>query len=118
MSESITRGEYTFVGSKAAFSANYYDYVVSHEHHGDLLYLAWEAAHKFGQRMIGENVASFRDGIVLGSNALDAAEAIDRKREDVYRSLPEFNRSKKLKSVMNEYYQFISIYYQVTIRKM
>ena len=66
MENKIQRGDYWIVGAGAEKSAHYYDTVISHGYNGDLLYLAWDSAHKFGQRMVGENIASYRDGIVRG----------------------------------------------------
>ena len=118
MENKIQRGDYWIVGAGAEKSAHYYDTVVSHGYNGDLLYLAWDSAHKFGQRMVGENIASYRDGIVRGARALEAAVFIDQKRKEVYSSLPEFNRSKLLKILMQEHFQYAEEFYNVTFERM
>ena len=118
MEEKIQRGDYWFIGEGADKSAKYYDIVISHGYKGDLLYLAWDSAHKFGQRMVGENIASFRDGIVRGALAYEAAVYIDQKRQAVYSSLPEFNRSKLLKEQMLEHFWYAREFYNVSFEWM
>lgn len=118
MEKKIQRGDYWFIGNGAEASAHYYDIVISHGYDGDLLYLAWDSARKFGQRMLGENIASFRDGIVRGPLAHEAAVYIDQKRDEVYSSLPEFNRSKLLKILMQEHFQYAEEHYNVSFEKM
>ena len=116
--ENVQRGEYTFIGPKAERSAGYYDIVISHGYDGDMLYLAWDAAHKFGQMVVGPGIVSYRDGIVLGERAQEAAAYIDEKRKEIYASLPEFNRSKLLWSQMLEHYLYAEEYFNVSFKPM
>ena len=116
--EMVRRNGYTFIGSRAEESAQYFDSVLSHGYSGELLYLAWESAHKFSQRMIGMNVASYREGIVKGEKALKAAEFIDQKRKEIFDSLPEQNRSKLLKEAMVKQYEYAEQYYGVIFQTM
>ena len=96
------RHGYIFTGLRTADSVKYYDTVLSHGYEGSKMYLAWDAAHKFGSRMVCENVASFRNGIVRGIRALEAAEYIDNEYEIAHASCEEYGRSKKMKSLMKE----------------
>ena len=118
MEKKIQRGDFWFIGDRAEKSAKYYDIVISHGYTGRLLYLAWDAAHKFCQRMVGENIASFHGGVVHGEQALEAAEYIDQKRDEIYASLPEFNRRRVLREMMFEHYLYAEMYYQVTFEWM
>ena len=112
----IQRGEYFFSGRKAEDSAKYYD-IISKRTIVDEIYKLWDAAHKFGSRLEGPGVASFRDGIIIGENALEA-EYIDRKRKEIFDSLPELNRSRSLKEKMTPQYCFIEDHFEVTIKFM
>ena len=99
------RNAFFFTGLRAADSVKYYDTVLSHGSEGiNMLYLAWDAAHKFGSRMTGENIASFRNGIVRGIRALEAAEYIDNAYKIAYASCEEYGRSKKMRALMQEVY--------------
>ncbi len=113
----IQRGVYFFSGPKAEDSAYYYD-IISKRTSIDEIDKLWDAAHKFGSRLEGPDVASFRDGIILGKYALEAAEYIDGKRTEIFDSLPEFNRSKSMKERMVTQYCFIEEHFGVTIKFM
>ena len=114
----VKRDKFIFIGPRADESAKYYDIVISHGYDGDLVYVAWESAHKFGQRMTGPNVASYRDGVVFGEKARDAAIYIDQKREEVFSSLPVKNRKTALKEKMREHYIFAEEFYHVSFKMM
>ena len=114
----ISRGAYNFIGPRADESAKYFDTVISHGYTGDLLYLAWESAHKFGQQMTGPRIASYRDGVAMGERALEAAEYIDGKREEIFSNLPQLNRSKLLKEAMSEHFRSAEQEYGVKFRKL
>lgn len=116
--EKVTRGDYCFIGPGAKDSAKFFDIAISNGYDGDLLYLAWESAHKFGQRMTGPDLASYRDGIVKGENALAAAEYVDLKRNELYDSLPKFNRSRLLKEEMKKVFLFAMEEYGVLFEGM
>lgn len=98
------RDQYCFMGPKAAASAQYYDTVISHGYSGDTVYLAWDSAHKFGTRMISDNIASFRDGITIGEEALQAAEHIDEEYRKAFSSCEVYGRSKRMKELMQQVY--------------
>ena len=114
----VYRGEYCFIGPRAEDSAKYYDIVISHGYDGDPLYLAWDAAHKFGQRMVGPNVASYRDGVICGERAEEAADFIDKKRAEIFASLPEQNRKKALREGMWGEYLYVEEHFGVTFKRM
>lgn len=100
----IKRDQYCFMGSRALDSAKYYDTVLSHGYNGDMVFLAWEAAHKFGSRMFSDKLASFRNGVTIGEEALFAAEYIDEEYRKAYASCEEYGRSKKMKDLMSVVY--------------
>ena len=104
MVEQIKRNQFCFIGPKAESSANYYDTVLSHGYSGDIVFLAWESAHKFGTRVISDNLASFKDGIAIGEDALTAAEYIDAEYQKAFMSCDEYGRGKKMKDIMNKIY--------------
>ena len=116
--DKIRRGDYWFIGPRASDSAKYYDLVISHGYNGDLLYLAWEAAHKFGQKMIGPQVVSYRDGVVCGERADEAALFIDQKYSELFALLPQENRKKTLSVKMQEYYLLAEQRYGVSFIRM
>lgn len=105
------RDGYSFVGFRASDSVEYYDAVIRRGYKGNKDYLAWDSAHKFGARMSGNNIASFRNGITIGERALEAAEFIDAEYRIAYSSCEEYGRSKKMKLLMHDVYdQAIQIY--------
>ena len=104
----VKRGEYTFLGPKAEKSAHFYD-VCMKMHEGvkendPMLYrkIVWESAHKFGARVIGHGFASTRDGVFYGEKALEAAEFVDKTRDELFDKLPEYNRSHTLRTAVAE----------------
>ena len=112
----IKRDKYCFSGSSAKKSVQYFDLVVSHGYNGNMDYLAWDAAHKFGSRMTTDFMASFRDGITIGLNALPAAEFIDTEYKKAFASCDEFGRSKRMKELMLSIYTQAEKKYDVVIK--
>lgn len=112
----IKRNEFTFDGPKAVESAKYYDTVMRYGYNGDVVFLAWDSAHKFGVRMIADKMASFKYGLTLGKNALVAAEFIDNEYDKAYRKCDQIGRSKKMKSCMEEIYLIARAEYGVEIK--
>ena len=109
------RDGYSFVGFRASDSVEYYDAVICRGYKGKKDYLAWDSAHKFGTRMFGNNIASFRNGITIGERALEAAEFIDTEYRIAYSSCEEYGRSKKMKMLMQEVYDRAKQLYGVEI---
>ena len=114
--EKVFRDKYCFWGSRAEDSAHYYDLVISHGYAGDMDYLAWDAAHKFGMRMTAPSLASFRDGITMGENALTAAEFLDRERSVAFASCEEYGRKKRMQELMALKYDAARENYGVEIK--
>lgn len=114
--EVVKRDKYCFVGPKADASARYYDTVISHRYRGDMDFLAWESAHEFGTRMFSDNMASFRDGVVIGKNALKAAEYIDEEYRKAFASCDEYGRSKRMEDLMTKVYSNAEIDFDVEIK--
>lgn len=112
----VIRDKYCFSGSRAEDSAHYYDLVISHGYNGEMDYLAWDAAHKFGMRMTAPGLASFHDGITIGENALAAAEFLDRERSVAFASCEEFGRKKKMQELMASKYDVAREIYGVDIK--
>ena len=110
-----TRDGYSFVGLRASDSVEYYDTVLRNGYNGNMNYLAWDSAHKFGTRMSGNNIASFRNGITVGERALEAAEFIDSEYRIAYSSCEEYGRSKKMKVLMQDAYDRAIQLYAVKI---
>ena len=79
-------------------------------------YLAWDAAHKFGMRMTAPSLASFRDGITMGENALAAAEFLDRERSVAFASCEEYGRKKRMQELMALKYDAARENYGVEIK--
>ena len=109
------RDDYSFIGMRANDSVKYYDTVVSNGYSGSKDYLAWDAAHKFGTRMTGIGVSSFRSGITIGAQSLAAAEYIDEEYRIAYSSCEEHGRSKKMKTIMQAVYARAKQLYDVEI---
>lgn len=114
----IIRDKYTFIGDKAEESVKYYDLVTSNNSDIEKDYIAWEAAHKFGQKMIGPGIASFRDGIVKGKNAVEVAEYLDNKWNSFIQRLPKQNRRKLIKEKMTEVINGLTEQYDVEIERL
>ena len=112
----VTRDNYNFVGPRAEDSAKYYDTVISHGYEGDMIYLAWDSAHKFGTRMTAENMASFRSGVVIGNNALSVAEFLDLAYDRVYSLSEQEGRSKRVKSFMASMYDLVKNEFGIEIK--
>ena len=55
--------------------------------------------------MFSDNSASFRNGLVFGALAKDAANYLDDEYKKAYASCEEFGRSKKMRELMNEIYE-------------
>ena len=115
---SIVRGPYSFSGSKAADSVKYYDIVISHGYSGDMTYLAWDAAYKFGSRVIGPGFVSYRHGLIYGDNAVDAADFFDSEWEKAFDACPEEGRRAKMRSVSNALKRVTEARYDVIIKVM
>lgn len=113
--DTVIREKYCFIGSRAEDSAKYYDTVISHGYSGDMDYLAWEAAHKFGTRMTADGLASFRNGIAIGSNALTAVEFLDSEYSKAYDLCEENNRRKRMQDLMKIAYATAQNKYSVEI---
>lgn len=114
--EEYIRDGYTFIGPKAADSVKYYDLVISHGYSVDMHFLALDAAHKFGSKVIGHGGAySLRGGWVEGENAEEAAEYIDAEWKKHYAACPEFNRSKLMREKMQTVYKEAEEKYGVRI---
>ena len=111
----VIRSKYTFIGNKAEDSAKYFDIILSHSPNGDASYLAWDAAHKFGTRVICEDFVSFRFGIIRGKNAQQAAEAFDECWAIAFSSCPEVGRRKIMKFSSNQLKATIEKDYSVSI---
>lgn len=114
--ERIMRDKYCFFGSRAQDSAHYYDIVMSHKYTGDMDYLAWDAAHKFGSRMTAPGLASFRNGITIGESALTAAEFLDAEYQSAYASCEEYGRRKRMQELMALAYSKARKLYDVEIK--
>ena len=112
----VMRDKFIFNGPRAEDSAQYYDTVISSGFNDDMIYLAWDSAHKFGTRMTSEGIASFKNGVVFGGNALLAAEFIDNEYSKVYASCEEFGRSKRMKQLMLVIYAMAKEKYHVDIK--
>ena len=112
----IEHNQYIFDGPRANDSITYFDIVLSHGYNGDMDCLAWDSAHKFGVRVIGANLASFKYGLVYGEKALDAAIFIDEEYIKAYSSCEEVGRRKKMKLLMIEIYSSAKMKYQVELR--
>lgn len=113
--DEISRGPYSFSGRKAADSAKFYDIVMSHGYSGDMLYLAWEAASKFGSRVVGPGFVSYRHGLVFGDNAAEAAEYFDDEWKKAYDVCPEEGRRTKMCAFSNELKRATEKRYKVKI---
>ena len=94
----VERGSYVFVGKKAEDSAYYYDLVLSRGYDGDLNWLAWDAAHKFGSRLVEKGAVSFQHGVIHGEKAREAAEYFDAKWQEAFDSCPETGRRSTMRS--------------------
>lgn len=114
--EPIMRDKYCFSGSRAQDSAHYYDIVMSHKYTGDMDYLAWDAAHKFGSRMTAPGLASFRNGITIGENALAAAEFLDAEYQTAYASCEEYGRRKRMQELMADVYERARAKFAISIK--
>ena len=114
----VTRDKYCFIGPRAEDSAHYYDIVISHGYEGDMDYLAWDAAHKFGMRMIGPNMASFRDGITIGERASAAAEFLDAEYSSAFASCEEYGRKSNMRDLMMVAYAKAKKMYDIEIRTL
>ena len=114
----MKRDIYSFHGPKAEDSVKYFDSVIAQGYNGDMLYLAWDAAHKFGSRMTSDNITSFRWGIVIGDNSLKAAEFLDSEYEAAYKSCEEFGRKEKMKSILGALCASVKTEYSVDITMM
>lgn len=114
----VKRDIFTFVGGKAEDAGKYYDIAFSHGGDIDFLYLAWDACHKFGCRLLGDNIASYRDGIVIGKNALPAAEFIDEQYTLFRNTLPERNRKTQLNAEMQKVFAEVINRYGVQVKPM
>ena len=112
----VKRDKYSFIGPKAEDAAKYYDTVISHGYNGDMIYLAWDAAHKFGMRMTSDKLASFRDGVAIGEGAILAAEFIDKEYKRIYQRSEKVGRSQKMKMLMVEVYKTVEKKYGVEVR--
>ena len=119
--EQHIRNKYQFTGPRAGDSVKYYDNVVSHRNDVSTLntdYLAWDAAHKFGTRVTAPDMASFRNGIVIGQNALAAAEFLDNEYRIAYNSCEIPGRSRKMKELMEIVYAVAEEKYDVIVQLM
>lgn len=114
----VMRYGYCFSGSRAIDSAKYFDIVMSHGYKGDMDYLAWDAAHKFGMRMTAPGIASFRDGITIGDNALIAAGFLDDEYRAAYESCEEYGRKAKMRELMAIAYAKAEKLYDIEIKLM
>lgn len=114
--KAIQRDQYTFIGRNVQASAEYYDIIISHGYNGNMLYLAWDAAHKFGNRMISKDVASFRDGVAIGQNAFSAAEFTDIEQIKAYSSGEKYGRKKRMKDFMTRIYAEAERRYDVELK--
>ena len=112
----LERDIYKFIGNNAEESVKYYDKVVSFDNISvDRDYIAWDAAHKFGSHVIGPGMASFRDGMVYGEKAVEAATFLDDMRGKIYGMLPEYNRGNIMRLLMPEIMDITRIKFDVTI---
>ena len=116
--EQILRDKYCFTGLRSADSAHYFDLVMSHGYNGDMDYLAWDAAHKFGTRMTAPGIASFLNGITIGDDALAAAEFLDNERRIAFAACEEYGRKKKMQELMAVAYARAEEIYNVKIKLM
>lgn len=101
MSE-VTRTPFVFIGKKAEQSAKYYDTVLSHGYQGELIALAWEAAHKFGAQFMAAGVVSFRHGLIYGEKAREAADYYNEKWGTKFSNCPETGRRASMRSFSRE----------------
>ncbi len=99
--DTVTRGIYIFRGQKAEKSAEYYDIVLSHGYSGDMNWLAYDAAQKFGNRMIMKGVASFLHGTFHGERAEEASEYFDRSWKEAFDACPQEGRRKHMAEILN-----------------
>ena len=109
------RDKYTFIGTKAEDSAKYYDIVTSRGYTGNMDYLAWDSANKFGTRMTSIGIASFRDGITIGENALLAANLLDEERNKAWATCEEFGRRQRMNELMAKAYEIAKDIFSVEI---
>lgn len=114
--DELLRGPYSFSGRKAADSAKYYDIVLSHGYDGDMTYLAWDSAHKFGSRVKGPGFVSYRHGLVFGDHAAEAAEFFDSEWTKAFEACPEEGRRTKMAVISNELKLATEEQYNVKIR--
>ena len=98
----VTRGSFVFSGRKAEESAHYFDIVLSRGYHGNLGRLAWDAAHKFGSRVMGSEFVSFRHGLILGERACEAAEFFDTNWSEAFAKCPEAGKRALMRSFGRE----------------
>lgn len=62
--ETMNQGKYLFEGANPSKSVKYYEIVIRNGYDGDLDELAYDDAHKFGNNVRFDNMASFRHGII------------------------------------------------------
>ena len=98
----VTRGSFVFSGRKAEESAHYFDIVLSRGYHGNLGRLAWDAAHKFGSRVMGSEFVSFRHGLIRGERACEAADFFDTKWAEAFANCPAEGRRASMRTYGRE----------------
>lgn len=72
------RGRFLFSNTKAA---HFYACLKKNNPYDDEEFCAWYAAHKFGAKVTAPRFASFRDGVVKGERASEAAEYLTSHRD-------------------------------------
>ena len=112
----VTRVPYIFCGPKAEKAAGYYDVVVSHGFDGDMEYLVWDAAHKFGARVVGPGFASYHHGMIIGNRAKEAAEYFDNKWDDAFQKCQEVGRRKIMREVADKLKCAVEKEYEVKVK--
>ena len=114
----INRDGYSFIGRKAENSAEYYDTVLKHGYDGNMDYLAWDAAHKFGSLMMGSDIASFSNGILKGKHAAEAAYYIEEGKTSFLNTLEKEGRKEKLRTFMREKINEAEQKYNISVELM
>lgn len=66
--------------------------------------------------MTASGLASFRDGITIGENALAAAEFLDAEYQTTYASCEEYGRRKRMQELMADVYDRARAKFAISIK--
>ena len=95
----ILREKYAFSGDEADKSIEYFDTVMSQGYDGDHDELAFDAAHKFGSKLVFDDAASFRFGLFIGKRSREAARYFDGIWKEEFRETSEYGRKEHMTRV-------------------